>query len=133
VKITRFDPVGDLIIVPGRIWGPRGEGPRLNLVLDTGSAETVVIPEVLDELGYSAREGDQITVMRSAVGREQGYLIRVARFACLGFQFSDFQVHAHDLPEGWGIHGLVGLSVLRQFNYEIRSTEGRLLVDRAAA
>lgn len=133
MKVTRFDPDGDLIIVPGRIWGPRGEGPRLNLVIDTGAAETVVIPEVLDELGYSAREGDQITVMRSAVGREQGYMIRVARLACLGFQLSDFRLHAHDLPEGWGIHGLVGLSFLRGFNYEIRSAEGRLLVDRTAA
>ena len=133
MKITRFDPADDLIIVPGRIWGPHGEGPRLDLVLDTGAAETIVIPEVLDELGYSARQGDQITVLRSAVGREQGYLIRVARFACLGFELSDFQVHAHDLPEGWGIHGLIGLSFLRRFNYEIRSLEGRLLVDRATA
>lgn len=120
-------------MVPGRIWGRRGEGPHRNLVIDTGAAETIVIPEVLDQLGYSAREGDQITVLRSAVGREHGYLIRVARFACRGFQLPDFQVHAHDLPEGWGIHGLVGLSFLRRFNYEIRSIEGRLLVDRAAA
>lgn len=52
-----------------------------------------MIPEVLDELGYSAREGDQITVMRSAVGREQGYMIRVACLACLGFQLSDFRLH----------------------------------------
>jgi len=71
------------------------------MVLDTGSAETVVIPEVLDELGYSARTADRITVMRSAVGREQGYLICVHRFACLGYQFSEFQVRAHDLPDGW--------------------------------
>jgi len=133
VKITHFHPADDLIIVPGRVWGPRGEGPRLNLVVDTGAAETVLIPDVLDELGYSARKGDQITVMRSAVGREQGYMIHVARFACLGFQLSNFRAHAHDLPEGWGIHGLIGLSFLRQFNYEIRSLEGRLLVDRAAA
>jgi predicted aspartyl protease len=133
VKITRFHPADDLIIVPGRVWGPRGEGPRLNLALDTGAAETIVIPDVLDVLGYSAREGDQITVMRSAVGREQGYMIRVARFACLGFQLSNFRAHAQDLPEGWGLHGLIGLSFLRQFNYEIRSIEGRLLVDRAAA
>jgi hypothetical protein len=41
-------------------------------------------------------------------------------------------VHAQDLPEGWGIEGLVGLTFLRQFNYEIRSLEGRILVERAA-
>ena len=131
MKITRFDPDADLIIVPGRIWGPRGEGRRLNMVLDTGSAETVVIPEVLDELGDSARTADRITIMRSAVGREEGYLIHVQRFACLGYQFSDFQIHAHDLPEGWGIHGLVGLTFLRHFNCDLRFGEGRIAVERA--
>jgi hypothetical protein len=131
VKTTRFDPDAGLIIVPGRIWGPRGESPRLNMVLDTGSAETVIIPDVLDEIGYSARSADRITVMRSAVGREEGYLIHVERFACLGFQFPDFQIHAHDLPEGWGIHGLVGLTFLRHFNCELRMPEGRIVVDRA--
>jgi hypothetical protein len=68
--------------------------------------------------------------MRSAVGREEGYLIHIQRFSCLGFQFSDFQIHAHDLPEGWGIHGLIGLTLLRHFNCEIRLREGKLLVDR---
>jgi hypothetical protein len=130
VKVTRFDPNADLIIVPARIWGPLGESPRLNMVVDTGSAETVLIPDVLDELGYSAQGASRRTVMRSAVGREEGYLIDVDRFACLGYQFSDFQIHAHDLPEGWGIHGLVGVPFLRNFNCEIRWREGRLLVDR---
>ena len=71
-------------------------------------------------------------MLRSAVGREQGYLIRVARFACLGHHSTEYRVHAHDLPEGWGIEGLIGLSFLRQFNYEVRSVEGRILVERAA-
>jgi predicted aspartyl protease len=111
VKITRFDPTDDLIIVEGSVWGPcEGRVRPLRLVLDTGAAETIIIPEVLDELGYSARHGDAITVIRSAVGREEGYLIRVARFACLGHHAAEYRVHAHDLPEGWGIEGLIGLS-----------------------
>jgi predicted aspartyl protease len=115
------------------IWGPRGETQRqLRLVLDTGAAETIVVPEVLDEVGYSPRDGEQITVMRSAVGREQGYLIRVARFSCLGHREDDYRVHVQDLPEGWGIEGLIGLTFLRRFNYEIRSEEGRILVHRIA-
>lgn len=129
MKITYFDPSADLIIVPGQIWGPRGEGPRLNLVLDTGSAETVIIPEVLDQLGYSPRSADRITVMRSAVGREDGYLIHIQRFACLGYQLSNYQIHAHDLPEGWGIHGLIGLTFLHGFSCDIRLRQGRLLLE----
>lgn len=133
MKVTRFDTRRDLILLEGRVWGPRKDTQRLlRLVLDTGAAETVIVPEVLDELGYSPRQGEAITVMRSAVGREEGYLIRVTRFSCLGHEVSDYRVHAHDLPEGWGIEGLIGLSFLRQLNYEIRSIEGRILVERAA-
>jgi hypothetical protein len=72
VKTTRFEPGRDLIIVGGRIWSPREDGFRqIQLVLDTGAAETIVVPELLDELGYSPRDGEAITVIRSAVGREQ--------------------------------------------------------------
>ncbi|MCI0637012.1 MAG: retropepsin-like domain-containing protein [Actinobacteria bacterium] len=111
MKVTKFDSKRDLIIVPGRVWNPRGRQLPLRLVLDTGAAETIIVPEVLDELGYSAREhGDQIAVMRSASGREEGYMLGVIRFACLGFQQASYRVHAQDLPQGWGIDGLVGLS-----------------------
>jgi predicted aspartyl protease len=125
VTVTRFDPDADLIIVSG----PRGESPRLNMVVDTGSAETVVVPGVLDELGYSPRTADRVTVMRSAVGREEGYLTHIQRFACLGFELDDFQIHAHDLPDEWAIHGLVGLTFLRRFRCEIQFRQGRILLD----
>jgi len=59
-------------------------------------------------------------------------MLRVTRFASLGFSFSDFAVHVHDLPEGIGIDGLLGLGFLRHFNDEVRSQEGRIHVDRIA-
>jgi len=132
VKVIRFDPSDDLIFIRGRVWGPNEDYRDLRLVLDTGAGETVVIPEVLDRLGYSSRQGEAITSMRSAVAEEQGYLIRVARFSALGHQMTDFRVHVHDLPEGWDIDGLIGLNLLRDLNYEIRSREGRILVERAS-
>jgi hypothetical protein len=58
-------------------------------------------------------------------------MLRVQRFESLGFGFDDFLIHVHDLPTGFGIDGLLGLSFLRRFNYEIRSIEGRILVERA--
>jgi predicted aspartyl protease len=132
VRVTRFNTALDLIFVRGRIWGPAGESDPLRLVVDTGAAETMIAPAILDELGYGARtHGERITVVRSLVGREQGYLLRVARFSCLGHQADDFRVHAHDLPGGWEIDGLIGLSFLRRLNYEVRSVEGRILAERA--
>jgi len=131
VKVSRFDPNGELIFLDGRIWGPRSARWRsIRLVLDTGAAESIVVPDVLDDLGYHPRDGEQITVMRSAVGHEHGYIIRVARFSCLGHREDNYRVHVQDLPEGWGIEGLIGLTFLRQLNYEIRSAEGRILTTR---
>ena len=90
-----------------------------------------MVPEILDALGYSAREhGEKIAVLRSALGREEGYLLKVKRFVCLGFTELDFKVYAHDLGAGPDIDGLVGLSFLRKFNYEIRSAEGRIRLER---
>jgi predicted aspartyl protease len=129
VKVTTFDPTGDLIIVTARIWGPYGDKP-LSLAVDTAATHTHIVPDILDDLGYSPRDGDQVTVVRSAIGSEPGYMMRATRLAALGFTVKDFRVHVHDLPEGIGIDGLLGLSFLKQFNYEIRSAEGRILTTR---
>jgi hypothetical protein len=131
VKVTTFDPAGDLLIVRARVWGPGGRGQTpLQLAVDTGSSETIIIPDIVDDLGYSPRDGGAITTVRAAVGKEHGYTLRVAKFSALGFTVPDFRVHIFDLAAGFGIDGLVGLTFLRQFNYEVRSSEGRLLVER---
>ena len=132
MKVTKFAPNRDLIVVPGRVLGARGREQSLRFALDTGAGQTIISPDYLDELGYSAREhGEQVAVTRSVVGREEGYMLRVARFTCLGFQEQDFRVYAQDLPSGWGIEGLLGLSFLRLLNYEVRSLEGRIVAGRA--
>ena len=130
MTITHFDATRDLIIVEARVWSSTASLPVF-LAIDTGSSETVLAPYVVDDLGYNPRDGEAITRVRSAVGEEQGYTLRVTQFATLGFTLPDFRVHVFDLAAGFGIDGLIGLSFLRQFNYEIRSIEGEIRVERA--
>lgn len=115
MKVRRFDPNDDLIIIKARVFGKHGSR-RLALALDTAASHTHVTPDIIDELGYSPAEGEAITAVRSAIGRETGYILRVQRFESLGFGFID---------------GLLGLSFLKKFNYEIRSTEGRIVIEHA--
>lgn len=129
MKVTRYDPSASLIIVSARLWGPTGK-VKLDLALDTAATLTVIVPEIVDGLGYSLRQGDAITTVSSALGKEPGYLLRVQRFSALGFVETDFRVHVHDLGDNAGIDGLVGLNFLCQLNLEIRPREGRLLADR---
>ena len=65
---------GTLIVVDGAVWGPRGKLP-LTLVLDTGSWQTLIVPDIMDELGFNPRDGQAITAVYSAIGKEQGYMI----------------------------------------------------------
>jgi predicted aspartyl protease len=130
MKVRRFDPDDDLIIVKARVFGRRSSH-RLSLALDTAASHTHITPDIIDDLGYSPAEGEAITSVRSAIGKELGYTLRVKHFESLGFGVDDFLVHVHDLPPGFGIDGLLGLSFLKRFIYEIRSPEGRILVERA--
>jgi predicted aspartyl protease len=131
VKITEFDPSRDLIIVGSQIWG-RSRYRQLTLAVDTAATATVVAPDVIEDIGYHPRDGIAITTVHSAVGKEQGYTLKVARFAALGFDFENFEVHVFDLAAGYGIDGLIGLSFLRNFDYEIRSIMGKIAVRPAA-
>lgn len=131
--MTTFDPAADLIIVQAHLWGAHGHERELRLVVDTGAGPTIIAPDLLDELGYSAREhGEQRASTRSIAGREHGYMLRVKQFECLGIVEQDVRIYAQDLPSGWDIDGLLGLSFLRLLNYEVRSFEGRILAERAA-
>jgi len=131
MKITRFDRKRDLIIVHARVWSSRSQA-RLRLAVDTGSSDTVVTPDLVEELGYSARDGERVMTIRAAIGKEHGFTLRVKRFSALGFVVPNYLLHVFELATGDDIDGLIGLSFLKQFNCEFRFAEGRLRVERAA-
>lgn len=77
MTVTTFEPSADLIFVQAHVWGARGQERKLRVVVDTGAGATIIAPDILDELGYSAREhGEQVAITRSIAGREEGYMMR---------------------------------------------------------
>ena len=127
--IVPFNPSSELIIIDVALAGLR-RAFKFRFALDTACTMTLVTPDTIDWLGYSARDGEHTATVTTALGREPGYLLRVARFIAFGHSFNDFRVNVHDLADGSGIDGLLGLDFLRHFNYEIRSKEGRIRADR---
>lgn len=121
-----------IIVVWAGLEGPNGYRD-LHLALDTGAAMTLILPEVLDSLGYGARDGDRITSIGSAHETAQrGYRLRVRHFHALGFSFHDFQIHAHELP-GYGFEGLLGMDFLEKFNFEVRMSEQQIRLEPVEA
>jgi predicted aspartyl protease len=131
MKTTSFTPFLDLIIVEARIWGPHGH-KALDLAVDTGSSHTVILPRVLDELGFNPRDGLVITGVYSAVGKEQGYLIKGAALLGPRLHPHRFPIHVFDLADHYGIDGLLGLSFLHRYDYTVRSAAGQILVEETA-
>lgn len=130
MKVVRFKPRDKLIIVWARVFGPLGER-RCRFALDTAASTTLVVPGILDALGYSPLTADETSSVVSAVAIEPGYLRRVTRFRALGFEHLNFQVNASDLHESAGIDGLLGLNFLHDYNYEIRSKQGIIRLEPA--
>lgn len=93
MKLSRpFVRLGELILVDAKLRGPRGEG-EYQLVLDTGAAATTLLPEIVEELGYSARDGIRPKTIHSALSEEEGYTLKVAELSVLGVTTPDFEVH----------------------------------------
>jgi predicted aspartyl protease len=125
-----FATGGDLIIVEALLTGPRQTMPGL-FVLDTGATYTTITPELADLIGYSARDGIKRARVRTAMGSEEGYLLLVAKLEALGVTIPSCPVHVFDLGHE-DIDGLLGLNFLYELNYEIRSAERRILVEKIA-
>jgi clan AA aspartic protease (TIGR02281 family) len=127
---TPFAIDGDLIIVRALVTGPGGTASG-RFVLDTGSAMTTMTHEMANALGYSARDGFKRTRVHTAIGEETGYALRVAALTALHFTMPSFAVHVFDLGHD-DLVGLLGMNFLSEFNYEVRSAERRLLVEKLA-
>lgn len=127
-SVTPFDPASKLVVVEGLLWGPRGKGQDLLLAVDTGAEMTTLKPHVLDAVGYSARMGERIARVSSAVGSEDTYTIRVRSLWVLGFDAAGFLVNAADLSDHGDIDGLVGLDILRRFDCLFRFSAGEIVL-----
>ena len=84
MKHFRFNAAGDLIRVVATVWG-RERSSRIKLAIDTGSTETLLMPHVIEELGYGEIDALRRTVIRGPFGDEPGYMLLIARFTTLGF------------------------------------------------
>ncbi len=114
MKTFHFDPASNLILVAATLTGKTGS-MDLTLAVDTGASITLIEPGIIDFLGYSAKDGEKISIVSSALGNEAGYTLRIPRFKCLGHVLHDFLINVHDLPASTGVDGLLGLNFLRHF------------------
>jgi len=90
-----FERFRGIIVVWAWLRGPRGERD-VRLALDTAAVKTLILPDVLDDIGYSARDGEDMTIIRGAneaasqvtrsaysISSRSGSAFRTSRFTCM--------------------------------------------------
>ena len=122
-----FDLNGDLIFVDAVVVGPTGRA-IIQLLFDTGSALTTLVPSIAQAIGYSAATSIKPTVTRTAAAEEHGYLVQLVELSTLGVTAPAVHVNVADL--GYGVDGVLGMNFLLDYNIEIRPAELRILVER---
>ncbi len=127
MKIYKLEKHGSLLMTRVFIEGQRG-GAYPKLLIDTGSAYTVVSQELLEFIG----SGPAVAPRRQRIITGSGYevvpVVSVKTFNCFGKSLRDFTILGHTLPFGVYVDGLLGMDFLSKFDVEIKTKAGEVVM-----
>lgn len=83
-----------------------------NIVLDTGSSNTVLDVDVLSPLGVSPEPSDIPRKIRGVGGIEYVFTRRLEQLSIGSNVISEFEIEIGELNYGFGINGILGLNYL---------------------
>jgi predicted aspartyl protease len=127
VRIYKAEKKGALLLIRAFIEGTTGKAyPKL--LLDTGSAYTLISQEILESIGCSPALPKRTQRIITGSGYEIVPIVSVNKFHCLGNISDNFEIFAHTLPFGAYVDGLLGMDFLNKFKTEIRIYSGEILI-----
>ena len=127
MRVYKAEKIGALLLIRVFIEGTSGKAyPRL--LLDTGSAYTLISKEILESIGCSPALLRRTQRIITGSGYEIVPVVPVNRFHCLGSLLENFEIIAHTLPFGAYVDGLLGMDFLSQFETEIKRYSGEILI-----
>ncbi len=107
-------------------------GRTLRLLLDTGASRSVLTPSVIRRVRDAERLSERVRI-GTANGVVSAARYRVPSLTLGPFRIDDPELVVLELEGLSGVDGLLGLDLLRQFDYRIDPTSGRLLLARTDA
>jgi predicted aspartyl protease len=105
------------VVLDGRI--------SLNMLVDTGAAMSVIVPEVLSAMGYSPAAGS-VRRFHTANGVVEAPIVRIQSLAVDDFEQAGLQVGTLPLELGDRVDGLLGMNYLHHYRFSIDNRSKRL-------
>ena len=85
-----------------------------SVLVDTGSASTVVSADIVESIGIRPQPGDILNKLRGIGGTEVVYTRVIDRILVGGASVTDFELEIGGMDYGFEIHGIVGMDFLRR-------------------
>lgn len=127
MKSYKLEKHGCLLMLKSFIEGPEGKAyPRL--LVDTGSAYTIISQEILENIGCSPAFTKKKQRIITGSGYEIVPVVCLNGFHCLGKIIEDFEVLAHTLPFGTYVDGLLGMDFMNRFEVEIKISTSEIII-----
>ncbi|WP_339284802.1 retropepsin-like aspartic protease [Paenibacillus sp. FSL R5-0486] len=109
----------------------RGEVLQLEKVLlDTGSASTLLNADVVREVGMVPEENDLVEIIRGVGGIEYVYTKSLDSITVDGTTINDFQVEIGNMDYGLEIDGILGFNFMKQTGVVINANLMELSIDK---
>ena len=127
MRVYKAEKRGALLLIRAFIEGTSGKAyPKL--LLDTGSAYTLISQEILESIGCSPALPKRTQRIITGNGYEIVPVVSVNQFHCLGSLLENFEIFAHTLPFGAYVDGLLGMDFLNKFETEIKLYSGEIVI-----
>lgn len=127
MRVYKAEKKGALLLIRAFIEGISGKAyPKL--LLDTGSAYTLISQEILESIGCSPALPKRTQRIITGSSYEIVPIVSVNQFHCLGSLLENFEIIAHTLPFGAYVDGLLGMDFLSKFETEIKLYSGEILI-----
>lgn len=109
----------------------RGKVLQLEKVLlDTGSASTLLNADVVREVGMVPEENDLVDIIRGVGGIEYVYTKSLDSITVDGTTINDFQVEIGNMDYGLEIDGILGFNFMKQTGVVINANLMELSIDK---
>ena len=102
-----------------------------NIVIDTGAAESIISPDVVEDIGVFAEQGDSINSFYAAGGSLHNYFSKQVQEVSLGeVRLNNIRMDFGVIDPKGNINGLLGLDLLMEIGAIIDLKELSITVNR---
>ena len=114
----RFNPDTGLIVIPARLWGPKGVYD-VKLALDTGATGTLIKWSAAVYIGYDPAISLERTKLTTGSSVEYAPRIIISEIEAIEQRRKNFPILCHTLPPSARVDGVLGLDFFRGYKLTI--------------